>query len=193
VETVADSFIPPQAETSEIQVLGSIIQEGKLIEKADLYPGDFYHSNHQTIFTVMKDIHRRGVRIDISELFDEIRKSENDEITGGSSYLTYLVEITPSTVNFAYHVRKVKETSIKRRFVEEMYANMQLACKDGPLEDLQAGIMRLREILSAITERPDIRQEAFYGLSGEILNLIYPYSEADPIALLANFLTVLAT
>ena len=80
---MADTFILPQAEDSEIQVLGSIIQEGRLIEKTSLSSSDFYHPNHQTIFAVMKDIHRRGVRIDISALLEEIRKAGKEETTGG--------------------------------------------------------------------------------------------------------------
>src|SRR5262245_35605730 len=36
---------------------------------------------------------------------------------------------------------------------------------------------------------PTILKEAFYGLAGEIVNALKPYSEADPVAILVNVLT----
>lgn len=36
---------------------------------------------------------------------------------------------------------------------------------------------------------PTIPEVAFYGLAGDIVKSISPYTEADPVALLINFLT----
>lgn len=183
------TLILPQAENSEIQVLGSIIQEGKLIEKVNLSLSDFYSEKHRAIYSVMKDMERRGVPIDISTLHEEIRRVGKEGIIGGFNYLGYLIETTPSTANLDYHVKQVKEARIRTDLVSGLYDILQYVTNGGSLESIQAGISRLLQIPDSRAERPRMKQEAFYGLAGEIVNLISPHSEADPVALLANFLT----
>ncbi len=183
------TIILPRAELSEQQILGSIIQEGKLIKTVDLSPSDFCSEQHQAIFSVMKDMERRGVPIDISTLFEEIRKSGKDEITGGSSQLTYCERLTPTTANLPYHVKIVKEAAAKRQLLKGIYSVWKLTANGGSLENIRVGIVELTQLSESPNERPEIKREAFYGLAGEIVNLISPHSEADPVALLANFLT----
>ncbi len=107
-----------RAENSEISVLGSIIQDGEMIVKADVSPSDFYSTQKQEIYSVMKDMQRRSVPIDVSTLLEEIQKMGKEAITGGFQYLCYLIDATPSTANFDYHLRKVKEASLMRELWE---------------------------------------------------------------------------
>ncbi len=174
---------------AESLVLGSIIQEGELIEKSDLLPSDFYATKHQTIFATMQDMHRRGVPIDISTLCEEIKRSGREEETGGFAYLSYLVESTPSTAAFPYYVQQIKEARRRRDLLKLLNSVQQIAANGGSMEDIQTEVSKLVQLMGASTERPEMKQEAFYGLAGEIVDLISPHSEADPVALLANFLT----
>jgi uncharacterized protein DUF3987 len=103
--------------------------------------------------------------------------------------LTYLVELTSTTANFSYHVKAVREASIKRKLIEDMNSVLQHAKNGGSLESIKAEISKLIQVSEPNTERPEMKKEAYYSLAGEIVNLISPHSESDPVALLANFLT----
>ena len=94
------NFSLPHAEESEIQVLGSIIRKGELINKVNLSPNDFSLDRHKGIFSLMRDMQRQGVKIDVLSIFQEAKKTGKEGIVGGSGYLTYLVEVTHSTANF---------------------------------------------------------------------------------------------
>lgn len=143
---LGSNLILPQAENSEISILGSIIQEGKLIKKtADLSANDFYKEKHQTIFSIMKDLKLRDVPIDISILHEEIRKAGKEEITGGFNYLGYLVEITPSTANFDYHFKAMREASHNRKLwekAERLKQAIQNGANEEVISELQSQVSR---------------------------------------------------
>jgi 5S rRNA maturation endonuclease (ribonuclease M5) len=60
----------------------------------------------------------------------------------------------------------------------------------GDLDALEPDVIApsLNKSVAAKPKWPEIAPEAFYGLAGEIAKTIEPYSEADPVALLANTL-----
>lgn len=182
-------IILPHTESSEIQVLGCIMQEGGLIANVDLSPSDFYLEKHQAIYSIMKDMERHGMPIDVGTLHEQIRKAGQEELTGGFMYLSYLDRQTLSTANFNYHVRQVKEAKAKRDLVSGLYALLQQTTNGGSLASIQRGISSLIQVADSQTERPTMKKEAFYGLAGEIVNFISPHSEADPVLHLVNILT----
>ena len=186
-----ENLTMPKAEESEIQILGSILQDGELINKVNLFVSDFYFERHKSIFSLMQDIKKREIKIAIDTFWEEAKEAGVVEKVGNISYLTYLIEQTPSTANLSYHVGKVKETSLKRKMISSLYGFMCKMCQDGvSLDSIKEEIRKdFLPILEEDYRELKIREEAFYGLAGEIVNTISPHSEADPVALLVNFLT----
>ena len=110
----------PQNIEAEQAVLGAIIIDGEVISQVlnILTNGDFYKEAHRKIFDAMIQLERENKPIDIVTLFDYMKSSgQLLEDVGGSSYLTYLTEVVPTTVNVEYYAKLVKEKSILRKLV----------------------------------------------------------------------------
>ncbi|HXG31180.1 MAG TPA: replicative DNA helicase [Thermodesulfobacteriota bacterium] len=110
----------PQNEEAEQAVLGAILIEGSVINQVleVLTPSDFYKEAHRKIFDAMIELDRASKPIDYFTLFEYMKSRGNLlEEVGGSSYLTYLREIVPSTANVEYYAKMVKEKAILRRLV----------------------------------------------------------------------------
>jgi replicative DNA helicase len=110
----------PQNEEAEQAVLGAILIEDNVINQVleILTPSDFYKEAHKKIFDSMIELDRESKPIDYFTLFEYMKSTGHLlEEVGGSSYLTYLREIVPSTANVEYYAKMVKEKSILRRLV----------------------------------------------------------------------------
>lgn len=110
----------PQNIEAEQAVLGAILIDGYIINQVlnILTSEDFYRESHRKMFDAMAELERNNKPIDILSVFDYLKSDGHLlEEVGGSSYLTYLTEIVPTTVNIEYYARLVKEKSILRRLV----------------------------------------------------------------------------
>ncbi|HEX3033711.1 MAG TPA: DnaB-like helicase N-terminal domain-containing protein [Thermodesulfobacteriota bacterium] len=127
---------------SEVNVLGAIIQEGRLInEVQDLKPKDFYLQKHQEVFKVMLEMKKHSVPIDITTLLADIRDRGLEEKIGGSPYLTHLVETTPTTATIRYHAERIKDAANVRTAVKGL-TQLVLNGK-GKSEEIREGLEKL--------------------------------------------------
>ena len=136
---MTDKILPQNIE-AEQAVLGAILIEGKAISQVleILTPDDFYKEAHKKIYQSMLDMNEQVKPIDILTLFDYL-KSQGQllEEVGGSSYLTYLTELVPSTANVSYYARLVKEKEIERKICE-ISEEMDVQLRDGQITYQQA-------------------------------------------------------
>jgi len=110
----------PQNLEAEQAVLGALIIEGSLISQVleILTSEDFYKDSHKKIISAMIDLDRESNPIDLLTVFEILKaKGQILEDVGGSSYLTYLTEVVPTTANINYYAQIVKEKSILRNLV----------------------------------------------------------------------------
>ncbi len=110
----------PQNIEAEQAVLGAVLLEGNVINQVleIVARDDFYKESHKKIFDAMIEPDRVGKPIDILTLYDYLKsRGQLLEEVGSSSYLTYLTEVVPSTVNVEYYARLVKEKAILRKLV----------------------------------------------------------------------------
>jgi replicative DNA helicase len=110
----------PQNEEAEQAVLGAILIEGNVINQVleILRREDFYKEAHRKIFDSMIELDQGNKPIDYLTLFEYMKSTGHLlEEVGGSSYLTYLRELVPSTANVEYYAKMVKDKSILRRLV----------------------------------------------------------------------------
>lgn len=110
----------PQNEDAEQSTLGAILIDSSAINQVIeiLTAEDFYREAHRKIFSAIVELDRGGKPIDILTVFNYMKsKGQLLEEVGGSSYLTYLTGVVPSTVNVEYYAKLVKEKAILRRLV----------------------------------------------------------------------------
>ena len=111
----------PQNKEAEQAVLGSILidQNAMNLVLEEINEDDFYDENHKKIFSSMVDLEKENKPIDILTLYDKLKtkKSLLKEV-GGSSYLSQLVEIVPSSTNVSFYAKSVKEKSVLRSMIK---------------------------------------------------------------------------
>ncbi len=112
--------IMPNSLESEQAVLGCVIIDNfcqtEIISL--LNPVDFYTESHKNIFEAMCNIFKKNVPIDFITLLEELERSKKLEFVGGVDYITFLSNVVPSAVNFAYYCDIVKANSIKRMLIK---------------------------------------------------------------------------
>ncbi len=123
----------PQNQEDEQAVLGAILIDSSVINEVVeiLAPADFYKEAHQKIVQAMTEMYRENKPIDILTVFNYL-KSQGQllEDVGGSSYLTYLTRVVPTTVNVGYYAGLVKKAASKRKLVELGYRMVEEASKE---------------------------------------------------------------
>jgi len=111
----------PQNNEAEQAVLGSILidQQAMNLALEEIAENDFYDENHKKIFSAMIDLDKESKPIDILTLYEKLKskKSLLKEV-GGSSYLSQLIEIVPSSSNVLFYAKSVKEKSILRSMIK---------------------------------------------------------------------------
>jgi replicative DNA helicase len=108
--------LPPQNIEAEQSILGAILIDNDALPKTleILDTEDFYKLSHKKIFSSMTDLFDKNEPIDLITLTDHLRKKEELEQVGGLSYLSTLVNITPTAANIRYHARIVRAKGLMR-------------------------------------------------------------------------------
>jgi replicative DNA helicase len=108
--------LPPQNIEAEQSILGAILIDNDALSKAleILDPEDFYKLSHRKIFNAMTDLFEKSEPIDLITLTDYLRRKDELENVGGISYLSSLVNMTPTAANIKYHSKIVREKALLR-------------------------------------------------------------------------------
>ncbi len=109
---------PPQSVEAERAVLGAGLLDKECIRRVGgLQPEDFYYQKHRIIFTILRDMARRGEPIDYLTVEDRLRATEKLEEIGGSAYLSVLTDATPTLSNVEGYAAIVQEKGRARRLI----------------------------------------------------------------------------
>ncbi|HSF33226.1 MAG TPA: replicative DNA helicase [Candidatus Tectomicrobia bacterium] len=111
--------LPPQHIEAEQCVLGAILLENDALLKAleVLKPAHFYRDAHRKIFEAILDLFERSEPIDLLTASESLRKRNQLDEIGGSTYLATLLEAVPTAANIRYHARIVREKAILRSLI----------------------------------------------------------------------------
>ncbi len=110
----------PHSKESEMMVLGSMLTSiGNLNIAVDLLlPSDFYYTEHQTIFDILKGLYHQDKPADIHIVSEILRSQEKLEEVGGVSYLTLLAQYAGTSAYMEEYAKMVKEKSLLRKMIE---------------------------------------------------------------------------
>lgn len=112
--------VPPQSIDAEMAFLGAImLRPEALNEVLDLVlPATFYVSKHATIYKTMLELFGKSRPIDLLSLSSRLKELGQLETIGGMTYLTELVNSTPSAGNIRHYGEIVQKKHLLRRLIE---------------------------------------------------------------------------
>ena len=124
--------IPPHDEQSESSVLGAILIDRDAIASVVdfLRPDFFYKEAHQLIFSAMLALFEKHEPVDIVTVSSELKKMKKYKDVGGTSYLTELTNIVPTSGNIEVYSKIVTDHYVKRRLIEASGKISELAFND---------------------------------------------------------------
>lgn len=112
--------VPPHSLEAERSVLGSMLLEKEAIIAGTeiIKEDDFYYDAHRVIYEAITSIYSRDEPVDLITLSEELKKKNQLESIGGTSYLGELSDEIATTANIRYYCDIVEEKSILRRLIK---------------------------------------------------------------------------
>ncbi len=113
-------MLPPNSKESEMMVLGCMLTQvnhlniacDRLVEK------DFYYSEHQIVFKILKDLYMQDKPADVHLVSEELKKLEKLQEIGGVTYLTNLAQFAGTSAFIDEYISLVKEKAILRLMIQ---------------------------------------------------------------------------
>ncbi len=111
--------MPPQSLEAEQAVLGAVLRDSEALSKSleILDRQNFYRESHGIIFDAMVELFEQGEPIDLLTLQERLRLRDRLEAAGGVSYLSQLIDMTPTAGHVRHHAKIVREKAILRGLI----------------------------------------------------------------------------
>lgn len=106
---------------AEQAVLGAILiskDTSMAIDEINLKVDDFYRSSHRIIYRAMLMLFKANKPIDNLTVIEYLNKTNELEKAGGIACITSLVNCVPSASNIKYYADMVKDTAIRRKYIQ---------------------------------------------------------------------------
>ncbi len=159
-KTLTEIRMPPQNVEAEMSALGSLMLDKDAIFKVVdfLHPNDFYKPVHKEIYTAMLDLFSHREPIDVLSVTNRLKEKEKLEGTGGSTYLTGLINMVPTATHVAHYASIVRRKRLLRDLIEASHHIAQLGYKEA--DDVEGLIDEAEQKIFGIS-KDSIRQEFF--------------------------------
>jgi replicative DNA helicase len=114
---------PPSVPEIEASVLGAMLIEKEAVAKAiELLDNDsFYLKEHRLIYDAMTHLFQSGEPVDTVTVYEELRKRNQTEDTGGPVYLSRLSQNISSAANIEFHAKIIIEKQILRNLIRHSH------------------------------------------------------------------------
>ncbi len=164
---IAKGKLPPQNIEAEESTLGSlIIDKDAIIKIADLlFPEDFYQPQHRLIYETILNLYHQNAPIDVLSLSSRLKEKKQLSEIGGASYLTSLVNKTPTSAHIVHYANIVHEKKVLRDLIAASYKIAELGWQES--ENINEILDRAEQIIFSISEK-SIAHE-FIALKGELV------------------------
>ena len=140
----------PEAEES---VLGALlIDPDAVIRVASfLRADDFYREKNGWIYQAILDLHERRQPADFITVVDELERRNQLQETGGATYITTLINNTPTAVHVEHYAHIVERTATLRRLIGAAGNIAALAYEEA--DDLDELVDRAEQLIFSVSER----------------------------------------
>ena len=124
--------LPPQAVELEEAVLGAMLLEREALSTVIdiLSPEAFYKEQNGRVFTAMIALFNRSEPVDILTVTQELKRTGELEIVGGSYYVSALTNRIASSANIEFHARIVAQKYLQRELIRLSTETIKVAYED---------------------------------------------------------------
>lgn len=112
--------VPPNASDLENEVIGMLMENGRLYLDASMIISDldFYKDENKRIFKAISDIHQAHDMPNVTMVIQRLKEvGELDEV-GGAYAILQKSKLVTSTVNLSKYCKIIKQKSIQRKLIE---------------------------------------------------------------------------
>jgi len=129
------SKAPPHNLDAEQAVLGGIFLNNDAMDKIIniVSSVDFYREGHVAIFSGMLDLYEKSELIDFVTISELLREKKCLDKSGGSSYITSLIDNISTSAGITYHAKIIRDLSVRRRLITQC-SNIIDSCFDKSIE-----------------------------------------------------------
>jgi replicative DNA helicase len=112
--------VPPHNLDAEMALLGSVmLRPDSIYEIMDMVrPESFYFEKNRTIYEAMLELFAKHEPIDILTLSSRLKEKELLERVGGTTFLTELTSVVPSSANIKHYAGIVQKKFMMRELIE---------------------------------------------------------------------------
>lgn len=131
--------IPPQNLDAEKSLLGAVLIEEETLADAfeHVTANDFYDKRHATIYQGMMNLYEKHQPVDLLTLTDELKRTNQLEEIGGSTYLTELTNYVPTAAHAEAYAELISQKAIRRRLIKASSEISELGYDENlPTEEL---------------------------------------------------------
>ena len=182
---MAEIKIPPQSLEAEQSVLGAIlIDKNAIVEVAGFLRADhFYEEKHGEIYSAMLGLYEERRPIDLLTLTEKLKAAKKYKEIGGSTYLTELTGVVPTSAHAEEYGRIIREMHAKRELVSAGAEITEMSFDSGKnlrdvldkaesrifsisQENLERNFVSMKDVLAQSFDRLDEIQKRGSGLRG---------------------------
>jgi replicative DNA helicase len=147
-----DKITPANPEAEE-SVLGALlIDPDAVIRVASfLRADDFYREKNGWLYQAILDLHERRQPADFITVVDELERRNQLQETGGATYITTLINNTPTAVHVEHYAHIVERTATLRRLIGAAGNIAALAYEEA--DDLDELVDRAEQLIFSVSER----------------------------------------
>jgi len=166
-KNIIEGKLPPQNIEAEESTLGSLmIDKDAIVKVADvLFPEDFYQPQHRTIYEAILSLYHKNAPIDVLSLSNRLKEKKQLGEIGGASFLTSLVNKTPTSAHVVHYANIVHEKRVLRDLIAASYKIAELGWQES--ENINEVLDHAEQIIFSISEK-SIAHE-FVALKGELV------------------------
>jgi len=159
--------LPPQNTEAEESTLGSlIIDKDAIIKIADIiFPEDFYQPQHRIIYEAILNLYHKNAPIDVLSLSNRLKEKKQLSEIGGASFLTSLVNKTPTSAHVIHYANIVHQKRVLRDLIAASYKIAELGWQES--ENINEVLDKAEQIIFSISQK-SIAHE-FIALKGELV------------------------
>lgn len=141
---------------AEQAVIASVLLDNDCLETfTRLRPGHFYSPAHKTIYEAICYLTSKNNAVDVVTLSDRLKAVGKLEAVGGNTYLTSLIDVVPSTMNFKHYVQILQKHETLRRLAK---ASAEITQSLETAEDAHQAVQNAEKLIFAIS-REDEKKE----------------------------------
>jgi len=143
--------IPPQSLDAEMALLGSImLRPDAMYEIMDVVASrSFYAEKHAIIFETMLELFSKHEPIDLLTLSSRLKEKNSLDQIGGSTFLTELVSMVPSSSNVKFYAEMVQKKHMMRRLIEASEYISSIGFEEG--QDLEEALDKAEKKIYEVT------------------------------------------